>query len=391
MFERRVNRSLSAEPASVPWWGVIFYEPVAAGVRVAALSVLDRVLVALHRAGCGVITVVAPRGGLPRLPRARAWGISFGVVTETPVRSGYGWVMRGDTLVQAVDLEALRLGGGAARLATREGEPLPVGWVGSELGLGAGGEELETLLAGLPVRVARGVAGRVRTRADGARATTSLWGSITGGSDGWVDRWFNRPVGRPLSRLLVHTPVTPNVISVGASLMGLLAAGLFAVGRPEWAVAAALVFQVSAIVDCVDGDVARAVFKETAMGKWLDLVGDQVVHVGVFAGIAVGLARRWGEIWPLWLGLSAGMGAVLSFWVVLRRMREAERRGGGTGRMQRVLDAVTNRDFSVLVLGLAMVDRLEWFLWMAGLGSHAFWMGLWVLGGRGGTRREGVR
>jgi hypothetical protein len=47
--------------------------------------------------------------------------------------------------------------------------------------------------------------------------------------------------------------------------------------------------------------------------------------------------------------------------------------------MQKILDAVTNRDFSVLVLALAVIDRLEWFLWMSGIGSHVFWIGLLAL------------
>jgi hypothetical protein len=60
-------------------------------------------------------------------------------------------------------------------------------------------------------------------------------------------------------------------------------------------------------------------------------------------------------------------------------MRLVRERGGGSGVIQRVLDAVTNRDFSVLVLALALVDRLVWFLWLAGIGIHVFWLGLLVL------------
>jgi len=44
------------------------------------------------------------------------------------------------------------------------------------------------------------------------------------------------------------------------------------------------------------------------------------------------------------------------------------------GRMQRLMDATTSRDFSVLVLALALAGRLEWFLWLAAAGAHAFWV-----------------
>lgn len=142
-------------------------------------------------------------------------------------------------------------------------------------------------------------------------------------------------------------------------------------GRHEWSVVAAALFQVSAIVDCVDGDVARSVFKESPLGKWLDLVGDQVVHAAVFVGIAVGLWRS-GLHGPfLALGGSAVLGGLIAFGVVVRGMT---RKGEPNRRLQRLIDGATSRDFSVLVLALACAHHLEWFLWMAAVGSHVFWV-----------------
>lgn len=379
--------SLAPAPAPVPAASIpacLVVEPASVGFKVAALPVLDRLLVALQRAGCGPISVVA-QGPLPRLPRATAWRVPFTVVPAVPEQAGPRVWVRSDVLVETGDFRRLLARGGAVRLVARDGTPLPAGVVEGPLVAESGIPE------GLPELPAAGVACRVRDREEARRATSALWASITSGSDGYVDRVFNRPVGRPLSRLLVHTPVTPNMISVGATLVGLLAAAMFAVGRPGWALAAAVVFQISAVIDCVDGDVARSVFKETALGKWLDIVGDQVVHLGVFAGITLGLLMGGSGKWVAWLGASAMAGAVLSFLVVLRGWREAKKSGVDGGRMQRILDAATNRDFSVLVLVLAALGELDWFLWLAGVGSHLFWMALLVLqlrmgrsaGGRG--------
>jgi hypothetical protein len=47
--------------------------------------------------------------------------------------------------------------------------------------------------------------------------------------------------------------------------------------------------------------------------------------------------------------------------------------------LSKLLDATANRDFSVLLLVLALVDRMELFLWLAGIGIHAFWIALLVL------------
>ena len=39
----------------------------------------------------------------------------------------------------------------------------------------------------------------------------------------------------------------------------------------------------------------------------------------------------------------------------------------------RLLTELMHRDFSLLVLLAAVADRLEWFLWVAAIGSNLFW------------------
>jgi phosphatidylglycerophosphate synthase len=229
----------------------------------------------------------------------------------------------------------------------------------------------ETSVSLQPAVEAAVVSTEIRTPSEARLAARRLWASLTSSSDGLVDRWFNRPCGRPLSRLLVKTSVTPNQVSVASIVLGLVSAWLLAQGRWRDAVLGSILFQISAVVDCVDGDLARMVFKESPLGKWLDLVGDQLVHSGVFIGIAVGLLRAGTSAPAGWLGMSAVLGALFSFGVVLRGMMGDAR---PSGRLQGLLDRATNRDFSVLVLALALGGMLEWFLWMAAIGSHLFWM-----------------
>lgn len=370
-------------PVSSSLPAVLFCDPATASLRVVALTLLDRLVVAAHRAGCAPIFVVTA-GELPDLRRSRALGVAVSVVRKLPELAGPALVADTRQLVQAGDLRELMKQGG--RLAARDGSLLPAGVIsgarlaeppvlvtlpGSSESRAPQAAELDAALSALPVVTAQGVAASV-TGAESARAAgEALWRSLSSSSDGVVDRWFNRPVGRRLlSRWLVHTPVTPNQVSVAATLLGAVAGGMFAVGRPGVSVAAAVLFQLSAIVDCVDGDVARAVFKESPLGKWLDLVGDQVVHGAVFAGIAVGLWRS-GTGPFLWLGASAVLGGLIAFAVVLRGMKAG---GAGGHALQRLIDASTNRDFSVLVLALACLGRLEWFLWLAAVGSHVFWL-----------------
>lgn len=358
---------------------VVLFDEQNGGLRVAALTLLDRLLVTLHRASCGPITIVS-QGPLPDLRRSRAWRIEMRVATKPPTLSGPVLVATTALLVQPSDVrELVRLGG---RLTTSKGVPLPMGIVS-----GYSSEPLTQLSTLAPV-TAHGMAAAVSDPESARAAERELWASLTSSSDGFVDRHFNRPVGRPLARLLIHTAVSPNAVSIASVLIGLAAAGCFAMGSYAAGILGAVLFQVSAVIDCVDGDIARAVFKESPLGKWLDLAGDQVVHVAVFAAMARGLAQQGGAM-PVWLGLSAVAGAVLSFAVVVRGMKRLNDKPGTL--LQRLIDSATNRDFSVLVLALAMLNRLGLFLWLVAIGSHVFWIVLLCLQRIGSrTLRAGV-
>jgi phosphatidylglycerophosphate synthase len=265
------------------------------------------------------------------------------------------WIER-SVLVEVRDLENVVAMDG--KLISAEAGPLPVRMAVAEP---------RPIIAGT-------LATEISDTVSAAEAERKLWASLTSSADGLVDRFFNRPVGRPLSKLLVRTTVSPNQVSILSILVGLLAAWFFARGS---FLVGALVFQLCAILDCVDGDLARALFKQSRLGKWLDLGGDQIVHVSVFAAIGIGVARLDPTIPALALGASAALGVLLCFAVILRALRQpvAQR----SALLNKLLDATANRDFSVLLLFLAIIGRMDLFLWLAGIGIHVFWIGLLVL------------
>lgn len=333
-----------------------------AALEIASLTLLDRLIVAIHRAGAGPIAIISSTR-LPELNRSQALGIKFEIASDWPEIPGPTLVASANLLVQPPDLR--RCMETRTRLLSNRGEPLPVG-VAQRTASGGG-----LILDGVPCTPAEGVACLVVDPQSARGAEQALWASLASSSDGFIDRAFNRPCGRVLSKLLIHTAVSPNFVSAASILLGLVAAWGFAVGSHASTVLGAVLLQLSAVVDCVDGDLARVLFKESALGKWLDLAGDQVVHVSVFAALALGMFRAGEGAVVLWLGASAVAGALISFGVVVRGMRS---RSAGNGRLQALIDAATNRDFSVLLLVLASMQQLEVFLWMTAIGSHVFWI-----------------
>lgn len=360
---------------SIP--ALIFRDASGFALRVAGVTLLDRVVVAAHRAGCAPISLVGS-SPLPRLDRSRALGITITTPATPPESDGAALVVRQPLLVLPADLR--RLSEHRGRLTNAGRTPLPAAV------LSPADYDNESAWAQLPPVAAIGPALEVADRAQAVQAEAALWRSITSASDGFVDRHVNRPLGRFLSKVLVHTPITPNQVSIASILLGLYSAWLFASGDAATMIAAALMLQVSAIVDCVDGDLARVLFKESRLGKWLDLGGDQVVHISVFACLGVGLARAGSQAPVAVLGFLAAAGVLIAFLVVLHGLHGSRARPGG-GTLQRLVNATTNRDFSVLLTLLACVQRLEWFLWLAAAGVHVFWVTALCLQLRG-TRRQ---
>jgi phosphatidylglycerophosphate synthase len=205
-------------------------------------------------------------------------------------------------------------------------------------------------------------------------AERQLLRSLKGGLEGFVDRHFNRRCSRWITRWLVRTPLTPNGVTVLATAVGVLAAVAFGFGGYTGGIIGALLFQLSTILDCCDGEVARLKFMESAFGEQLDIGLDNVVHIALYAGIAwASYKDEWGAV-ALLLGGFAMLGNVAAFVVVqqatrLRKGLDPERRR----HVESILNSLASRDFSVLILALALVGHVEWFLPLAAIGSNIFW------------------
>lgn len=209
---------------------------------------------------------------------------------------------------------------------------------------------------------------------DVAQAESTLLRSLKGGLEGFVDRHFNRKCSKWLTLGLLHTPLTPNGVTVLATLVGLLAATAFAWGGYAAGIVGALLFQLSAILDCCDGEVARLKFLETPFGAQLDIALDNVVHIGLYVGMAwAAFHLGWGAVAWLLAGL-ATFGNLAAFVVVQKAERMKGSLAPASGqRVETILNRLASRDFSIIILALALLGHVEWFLVMAALGSNIFW------------------
>lgn len=228
----------------------------------------------------------------------------------------------------------------------------------------------------------------VCTSADASRAEHQLFSSLKGEFEGFIDRYFNRKLSWWCTRIFVALGLSPNAITVVATVVGLLAAVIFGLGTYAAGIAAALLFQLAAVIDCSDGEVARLTFTESPFGAWLDIAMDNVVHMAIFAGIAIGVYmngvdsdRSW---IPLALGAAAILGNIFSFALVNKAQTvhaaSEWKTAGHAAWSDFMLKNVASRDFSVVLFLFALFGKLDWFLWMAAIGSIVFALAmLWVI------------
>ncbi|MEU7904777.1 CDP-alcohol phosphatidyltransferase family protein [Actinoplanes sp. NPDC049118] len=107
--------------------------------------------------------------------------------------------------------------------------------------------------------------------------------------DAWWTVWLVDPFASRLVWLVAPVRwITPNVLTMGAFLLGLVTAYCFAQGDYPWLVAGAIVFHLSFVLDCMDGKIARLKGTGSVFGAWLDYVFDRlrvlICAVALFGG-----------------------------------------------------------------------------------------------------------
>ena len=204
--------------------------------------------------------------------------------------------------------------------------------------------------------------------ADGSKAAEAwLLQSLIKDTEGFMSRHVERRISLAITRRLVATSITPNAMTLVSLAVGLLGAPFFLSADPLLQVTGSLLFLTHSILDGCDGELARLKFLESPGGARLDFWGDNLVHVAVFASMAIGWSMATDATWPLLLGALAVTGTAAAAVLVSRQSAAAP-----TASTARLAEAVANRDFIYLVVLLACFGRAHWFLIPVALGTPIF-------------------
>jgi 1L-myo-inositol 1-phosphate cytidylyltransferase / CDP-L-myo-inositol myo-inositolphosphotransferase len=351
-----------------------------AGLRVAGLSLLRRLVLAATSAGYARVLVAdgaasdraaldgtlagAPPGALPAGSSARHRIVLAPVnlvpqkrwlraLLDTPLERD---TLHADPTLGVAVVETPRVD---AVMAAARGESAPQVL-----------ERLRKVFDQVPLASDPGGAVVVRDEADRRRAEAWLYRSLIKQNEGFMSRHFERRISMAVTRRLVETSVTPNMMTVVSVAIGLAGAACFLSPRPAWQLTGALLFLLHSILDGCDGELARLKFLESRRGAVLDFWGDNIVHFAVFSAIAVGWALHTASAWPLVVGGVAVAAAAGTAAFMFKRFVE-DRATTGTWAA-RLIGAMSHRDFIYIVVLLSAFGRAHWFLLATAVGTPLF-------------------
>jgi len=116
-------------------------------------------------------------------------------------------------------------------------------------------------------------------------------------NDGFFSVFFLRKFSKLGTWLAVKIGATPNQVTLLSFAIGLYSAFCFSRGTFWQIFLGAVLLQLSIIVDCVDGELARYTRQFSQLGAWLDAVTDRVKEYMVFMGLAIGAEKNGKDLW----------------------------------------------------------------------------------------------
>lgn len=227
--------------------------------------------------------------------------------------------------------------------------------------------------------------------------------------------WFTQHVARPPAALFVYllrnTPITPNQVTFLATAVCAAAGAIIALtpGSWTWLVVGALVFELSFVLDCVDGMLARLRKHASPVGHLLDFLMDELKATMVYGCVTIRLWQETGDDRLLLVGM-AGMYCIASGISLTTFMRRPEygakpataegqpaevgRRRGPVGLVLNVLEWASRVlvHYPQYIWIAAAVNRIDIYFWAYGAVNLLYlaksFLGILLKLGRFGAPKE---
>ena len=212
----------------------------------------------------------------------------------------------------------------------------------------------------------------------------------------WFTEWVCRPPAALFVYLLKNTRITPNQVTFLSAFVCIGAGAMF-VFLPGhlWLIAAALVFELSFILDCADGQLARIRKTASQLGHQLDFLMDEIKAMLIFGCVTARLWRESADTDMANVYLLVGLGGMfavaagISMTSFMRRPEygakpptadgqpaEVVRHRGPLGAVVWLLETIARTfvHYPAYIWLAAAIDRIDLYFW-----AYAVVNGLYVL------------
>jgi len=116
--------------------------------------------------------------------------------------------------------------------------------------------------------------------------------------------------------IFVKTKITPNQITVLSIISGMSAISAFLFGGVEGFLMGAIMLQLSYILDCTDGQVARMKNMQSDFGAALDFISDLAVEMPIYFAITLALYKEFSVVWVWVVGFAVIYGIFMSHYLL---------------------------------------------------------------------------
>jgi len=103
-----------------------------------------------------------------------------------------------------------------------------------------------------------------------------------------VNRYIQDPIAKQIVRLLKNTPITPNQVTYFSVLLGFASGYAFSFASPASLFLGGILLEATLVLDCVDGQLARAKGMASEWGRLIDGIAGYFAYLAVILGLIKG-------------------------------------------------------------------------------------------------------
>ncbi len=117
-----------------------------------------------------------------------------------------------------------------------------------------------------------------------------------------VNRYIQDPIAQQIVRFLKNTPITPNQVTYFSVLIGFASGYAFSFASPASLILGGFLLEATLVLDCVDGQLARAKGTASEWGRLIDGIAGYFAYLAVIWGLIIGFPQ-YGQVLKIIAGL----------------------------------------------------------------------------------------